>query len=113
MATVANIPDGSMSDVVPSQRVINHKRSMSDIDQNRPTNSKSTNPINQDPTSDSLYANSFIRENQRPRIIREGSMVRFGRRKYGRSFMHNRHFVLEPTRLSYYKKKPSEDQVRL
>lgn len=33
-------------------------------------------------------------------------MVRYGRRKIGRSFVHTRYFVLEPRMLSYYKRKP-------
>lgn len=38
-------------------------------------------------------------------------MVRYGRRKIGRSFFHKRYFVLEPRLLAYYKKKPSENEV--
>eukprot|EP00249_Psilotum_nudum_P019346 c27207_g1_i1 orf=227-2404(+) len=45
--------------------------------------------------------------------ILEGWMVRYGRRKYGRSFFHKRYFVLESTVLSYYKRKPSDKEVPL
>ncbi|KMZ74937.1 hypothetical protein ZOSMA_120G00270 [Zostera marina] len=38
-------------------------------------------------------------------------MVRCGRRKIGRSFIHKRYFVLESRLLAYYKKKPQEDMV--
>ncbi|KAL6641533.1 hypothetical protein ACP70R_019714 [Stipagrostis hirtigluma subsp. patula] len=38
--------------------------------------------------------------------VYEGWMVRYGRRKIGRSFIHMRYFVLEPRLLSYYKRKP-------
>ncbi|CAN6283750.1 unnamed protein product [Urochloa humidicola] len=39
-------------------------------------------------------------------VVYEGWMVRYGRRKIGRSFIHTRYFVLEPRMLSYYKRKP-------
>jgi hypothetical protein len=39
-------------------------------------------------------------------VMYEGWMVRHGRRKIGRSFIHMRYFVLEPRLLSYYKRKP-------
>ncbi|XP_062205996.1 protein ENHANCED DISEASE RESISTANCE 2-like [Phragmites australis] len=39
-------------------------------------------------------------------VVYEGWMVRYGRRKIGRSFIHTRYFVLEPRLLSYYKRKP-------
>jgi hypothetical protein len=39
-------------------------------------------------------------------VVYEGWMVRHGRRKIGRSFIHMRYFVLEPRLLSYYKRKP-------
>ncbi|KAG6788559.1 hypothetical protein POTOM_004627 [Populus tomentosa] len=45
------------------------------------------------------------------KLIYEGWMVRYGRRKIGRSFIHMRYFVLEPTLLAYYKKKPEDNQV--
>jgi hypothetical protein len=45
------------------------------------------------------------------KVIFEGWMVRYGRRKIGRSFIHMRYFVLEPTLLAYYKKKPEDNQV--
>eukprot|EP00246_Nothoceros_aenigmaticus_P000673 TRINITY_DN10920_c0_g2_i4.p2 TRINITY_DN10920_c0_g2~~TRINITY_DN10920_c0_g2_i4.p2 ORF type:complete len:261 (-),score=38.76 TRINITY_DN10920_c0_g2_i4:995-1777(-) len=47
------------------------------------------------------------------RAIMEGWMVRYGRRKIGRSFFHKRYFVLEPVLLAYYKRKPSDKEVPL
>jgi ribosomal protein L19E len=46
-------------------------------------------------------------------IQKEGWMVRYGRRKIGRSFFHKRYFVLESLVLAYYKRKPSDQEVRL
>ncbi|CAA0820437.1 Protein ENHANCED DISEASE RESISTANCE 2 [Striga hermonthica] len=40
------------------------------------------------------------------KVVYEGWMVRYGRRKIGRSFIHMRYFVLESRLLAYYKKKP-------
>jgi len=40
-------------------------------------------------------------------------MVRYGRRKIGRTFFHKRYFVLEPLVLAYYKRKPSDKEVPL
>eukprot|EP00252_Welwitschia_mirabilis_P003462 TRINITY_DN13535_c0_g2_i1.p1 TRINITY_DN13535_c0_g2~~TRINITY_DN13535_c0_g2_i1.p1 ORF type:complete len:294 (-),score=40.62 TRINITY_DN13535_c0_g2_i1:184-1065(-) len=45
------------------------------------------------------------------KIIHEGWMVRYGRRKIGRSFIHKRYFVLESRVLAYYKRKPRENEV--
>ncbi|XP_043808450.1 protein ENHANCED DISEASE RESISTANCE 2 isoform X3 [Manihot esculenta] len=45
------------------------------------------------------------------KVIYEGWMVRYGRRKIGRSFIHMRYFVLESRLLAYYKKKPQDNQV--
>lgn len=45
------------------------------------------------------------------KIVYEGWMVRYGRRKIGRSYIHMRYFVLEPRLLAYYKKKPQDNQV--
>ncbi|CAI0419376.1 unnamed protein product [Linum tenue] len=45
------------------------------------------------------------------KVIYEGWMVRYGRRKIGRSFIHMRYFVLEPRVLAYYKKKPQDNQM--
>ncbi|KAJ4829432.1 Protein ENHANCED DISEASE RESISTANCE 2 [Turnera subulata] len=45
------------------------------------------------------------------KVIYEGWMVRYGRRKIGRSFIHMRYFVLEPRLLAYYKKKPQDNRV--
>lgn len=44
-------------------------------------------------------------------VIYEGWMVRYGRRKIGRSFIHMRYFVLESQLLAYYKKKPQDNVV--
>ncbi|CAK9190399.1 unnamed protein product [Sphagnum jensenii] len=46
-------------------------------------------------------------------IQKEGWMVRYGRRKIGRSFFHKRYFVLESLVLAYYKRKPSDQEVPL
>ncbi|XP_019055939.1 PREDICTED: protein ENHANCED DISEASE RESISTANCE 2 isoform X2 [Nelumbo nucifera] len=45
------------------------------------------------------------------KVIHEGWMVRYGRKKIGRSFIHMRYFVLEPRLLAYYKKKPEDNVV--
>lgn len=45
------------------------------------------------------------------KVVYEGWMVRYGRRKIGRSFIHMRYFVLEPLLLAYYKKKPQDNKV--
>ncbi|KAF7139653.1 hypothetical protein RHSIM_Rhsim07G0137200 [Rhododendron simsii] len=45
------------------------------------------------------------------KVIYEGWMVRYGRRKIGRSFIHMRYFVLESRLLAYYKKKPQDNVV--
>ncbi|CAM6008576.1 unnamed protein product [Sphagnum balticum] len=47
------------------------------------------------------------------RTVKEGWMVRYGRRKIGRSFFHKRYFVLESLVLAYYKRKPSDQEVPL
>jgi hypothetical protein len=39
-------------------------------------------------------------------------MVRYGRRKIGRSFFHHRYFVLDNRVLAYYKKQPKDSMVR-
>ncbi|CAL5061195.1 unnamed protein product [Urochloa decumbens] len=46
-------------------------------------------------------------------VHHEGWMVRYGRRKIGRSFFHTRYFVLESRLLAYYKKKPKDNMVPL
>ncbi|GFP98810.1 protein enhanced disease resistance 2 [Phtheirospermum japonicum] len=46
-----------------------------------------------------------------PKVVYEGWMVRYGRRKIGRSFIHMRYFVLESRLLAYYKKKPQVNVV--
>ncbi|KAM7251184.1 hypothetical protein ACFE04_023067 [Oxalis oulophora] len=45
------------------------------------------------------------------KVVYEGWMVRYGRRKIGRSFIHMRYFVLESRLLAYYKRKPQDSQV--
>ncbi|KAL8536476.1 hypothetical protein ACS0TY_011907 [Phlomoides rotata] len=45
------------------------------------------------------------------KVVYEGWMVRYGRRKIGRSFIHMRYFVLETRLLAYYKKKPQDNVV--
>ncbi|XP_057766607.1 protein ENHANCED DISEASE RESISTANCE 2-like isoform X3 [Salvia miltiorrhiza] len=48
---------------------------------------------------------------RRSRVVHEGWMVRYGRRKIGRSYIHMRYFVLESRFLAYYKKKPQDGVV--
>lgn len=45
------------------------------------------------------------------KMVYEGWMVRYGRRKIGRSFIHMRYFVLETRLLAYYKRKPQDNVV--
>ncbi|CAH1453293.1 unnamed protein product [Lactuca virosa] len=46
-----------------------------------------------------------------PKVVYDGWMVRYGRRKIGRSFIHMRYFVLESRLLAYYKRKPQDNVV--
>ncbi|KAH6824471.1 ENHANCED DISEASE RESISTANCE 2 [Perilla frutescens var. hirtella] len=48
---------------------------------------------------------------RRSKVVHEGWMVRYGRRKIGRSYIHMRYFVLESRLLAYYKKKPLDGVV--
>ncbi|KAI7990029.1 Protein ENHANCED DISEASE RESISTANCE 2-like [Camellia lanceoleosa] len=45
------------------------------------------------------------------KVVYEGWLVRYGRRKIGRSFIHMRYFVLETRLLAYYKRKPKDNVV--
>ncbi|KAG0452946.1 hypothetical protein HPP92_025340 [Vanilla planifolia] len=45
------------------------------------------------------------------KVVYDGWMVRYGRRKIGRSFIHMRYFVLETRVLAYYKRKPRDNMV--
>ncbi|XP_059641226.1 protein ENHANCED DISEASE RESISTANCE 2 [Cornus florida] len=45
------------------------------------------------------------------KVVYEGWMVRYGRRRIGRSFIHMRYFVLESRLLAYYKRKPQDNVV--
>eukprot|EP00268_Persea_americana_P007218 TRINITY_DN1265_c0_g1_i2.p1 TRINITY_DN1265_c0_g1~~TRINITY_DN1265_c0_g1_i2.p1 ORF type:complete len:731 (-),score=125.31 TRINITY_DN1265_c0_g1_i2:1140-3332(-) len=45
------------------------------------------------------------------KVVYDGWMVRYGRRKIGRSFIHMRYFVLEQRLLAYYKRKPQDNMV--
>ncbi|KAI4343307.1 hypothetical protein MLD38_027829 [Melastoma candidum] len=45
------------------------------------------------------------------KVVYEGWMVRYGRRRIVRSYIHMRYFVLEHRLLAYYKKKPLDNQV--
>ncbi|CAL9084772.1 unnamed protein product, partial [Musa textilis] len=47
------------------------------------------------------------------KVVYEGWMVRYGRRKIGKSFIHMRYFVLETRLLAYYKKQPTDNMVPL
>uniref|UniRef100_A0A453QGI4 PH domain-containing protein n=1 Tax=Aegilops tauschii subsp. strangulata TaxID=200361 RepID=A0A453QGI4_AEGTS len=44
-------------------------------------------------------------------VRHEGWMVRYGRRKIGRSFFHTRYFVLHNKLLAYYKKQPKDNNM--
>lgn len=44
-------------------------------------------------------------------VRHEGWMVRYGRRKIGRSFFHTRYFVLDNKLLAYYKKQPKDNNM--
>ena len=52
-----------------------------------------------------------VREAAAAAVRHEGWMVRYGRRKIGRSFFHTRYFVLDSKLLAYYKKKPKDNVV--
>lgn len=57
---------------------------------------------------------TILEETGRPRgskLIYEGWMVRYGRRKIGSSYIHMRYFTLEPSFLSYYKRRPKDNGV--
>ncbi|KAL6629675.1 hypothetical protein ACP70R_029440 [Stipagrostis hirtigluma subsp. patula] len=54
-----------------------------------------------------------VREAAAAAVRHEGWMVRYGRRKIGRSFFHTRYFVLDSKLLAYYKKKPKDNMVPL
>ncbi|CAD6341989.1 unnamed protein product [Miscanthus lutarioriparius] len=54
-----------------------------------------------------------VREAAAAAVRHEGWMVRYGRRKIGRSFFHTRYFVLDSKLLAYYKKKPKDNVVPL
>ncbi|KAG2655327.1 hypothetical protein PVAP13_1KG004100 [Panicum virgatum] len=56
---------------------------------------------------------AVVREAAAAAVRYEGWMVRYGRRKIGRSFFHTRYFVLDSKLLAYYKKKPKDNMVPL
>ncbi|MFS7907843.1 putative pleckstrin domain, PH-like domain superfamily [Helianthus anomalus] len=43
------------------------------------------------------------------KVVYEGWMLRYERRKIGRSFIHMRYFILELRLLAYYKRKPQDN----
>ncbi|XP_038973542.1 protein ENHANCED DISEASE RESISTANCE 2-like isoform X2 [Phoenix dactylifera] len=53
------------------------------------------------------------RKEEKAKVMYEGWMVRYGRRKIGKSYIHMRYFVLEPRLLAYYKRKPQDNMVPL
>eukprot|EP00261_Vitis_vinifera_P027489 XP_010661303.1 PREDICTED: protein ENHANCED DISEASE RESISTANCE 2 isoform X2 [Vitis vinifera] len=61
--------------------------------------------------SSKIETKSRKMETKSSKVVYEGWMVRCGRRKIGRAFIHMRYFVLEPQLLAYYKKKPQTNQV--
>src|SRR5688572_12261461 len=64
---------------------------------------------NKQAASNSMAA--VVREAAAAAVRHEGWMVRYGRRKIGRSFFHTRYFVLDSKLLAYYKKKPKDNMV--
>lgn len=67
--------------------------------------------VNQEALQDSSIPFRAAFRRRMPKTIREGFMVRYGRRKYGRSFFHKRYFMLQPGLLAYYKKRPSDNDI--
>ncbi|KAJ9680276.1 hypothetical protein PVL29_019555 [Vitis rotundifolia] len=61
--------------------------------------------------SSKMETKSSKMETKSSKVVYEGWMVRCGRRRIGRAFIHMRYFVLEPRLLAYYKKKPQTNQV--
>jgi len=53
-----------------------------------------------------------VREAAANAVHHEGWMVRYGRRKIGRSFFHTRYFVLESMLLAYYHADRKDSMVR-
>ncbi|XP_020112951.1 protein ENHANCED DISEASE RESISTANCE 2-like isoform X2 [Ananas comosus] len=45
------------------------------------------------------------------KVVHQGWLVRFGRRKIGRSFIRLRYFVLESRLLAYYKRQPKDNML--
>ncbi|KAF8676720.1 hypothetical protein HU200_046835 [Digitaria exilis] len=58
-----------------------------------------------------LAKTAAAREATAAAVRHEGWMVRYGRRKIGRSFFHTRYFVLDSKLLAYYKKKPKDNMM--
>ncbi|PKA66386.1 hypothetical protein AXF42_Ash007083 [Apostasia shenzhenica] len=52
-----------------------------------------------------------VKGSETSKVVYEGWMVRCGRRKIGRSYIHMRYFVLGTRVLAYYKRKPQDDMV--
>ncbi|OEL20560.1 Protein ENHANCED DISEASE RESISTANCE 2-like [Dichanthelium oligosanthes] len=71
---------------------------------------KSADPSNNRASNNNMAA---VREAAAAGVRHEGWMVRYGRRKIGRSFFHTRYFVLDTKLLAYYKKKPNGNMVPL
>uniref|UniRef100_A0A0D9VB32 START domain-containing protein n=1 Tax=Leersia perrieri TaxID=77586 RepID=A0A0D9VB32_9ORYZ len=74
-------------------------------------------PTHESKSSESLLPRASTmaaaREAAAAAVHHEGWMVRYGRRKIGRSFFHTRYFVLDSRLLAYYKKKPKDNMVPL
>ncbi|ONK58899.1 uncharacterized protein A4U43_C08F870 [Asparagus officinalis] len=60
-----------------------------------------------------MKSSSMRKKIEAPKVIYEGWMVRYGRRKIGKSYIHMRYFVLESRLIAYYKKKPKDNMVPL
>ncbi|KAJ3672581.1 hypothetical protein LUZ60_007302 [Juncus effusus] len=47
------------------------------------------------------------------KIVYQGWLIRYGKRKIGKSFFHRRYFILEQNSISYYKREPKDNMGAL
>ena len=78
---------------------------------NVPAATKPAEPVKAAASNNAAAAAVSVREATAAAVHHEGWMVRYGRRKIGRSFFHTRYFVLDSKLLAYYKKKPKDNVV--
>ena len=78
---------------------------------NVPAATKPAEPAKAASNNAAASAAVSVREAAAAAVRHEGWMVRYGRRKIGRSFFHTRYFVLDSKLLAYYKKKPKDNVV--